>query len=574
MNMMRTKQFLLAAVMGLSALGFTACSDSDVAAPGVLTVDQTYVTQGVETGVESAIIEVPVTCNGRWIAVVDSCNWLAVMNEGKIIYDGNDVVKLKVDENRTGVGRKNVLSLVMLGDNDDIIKIPVYQNNLYRGEVPTNGDVATWFRNNKVGCGVNYAYLMEPSVSRSGDFDPVTFGTYNIFNMTTLENQQKTSDASYYTMARHEVTKLNEKALVNSISKSQDLNVSLEMGCSFGFIEFQAKGKYESYLTDNSDHVNYSVCRDCPVLDVTLEVPNIRTDAAANATKYIRASEKTDEIKDLWKDYNSTRSESKKAMIFNDISESSEPDLGNFFTTGFKRHYWKLFSFNYYKDDMYPNEADSTKMKKYFNQLMTRLDDDYGPFFISGGQFGGSLNLFAVVDRKNLNDSTIFGADVTANISSIFELSGHADFNSKGQQLYKNSDITMQVYGGNAAETANSVVDLLGGKDLSRTDSLAAILNKWAASFAQFDADGVTPLRAAPIMYTVTPIWSLFDDAALSSMIREWFMEAYKDRGIKTWMKIIDSTKQPQALQLLQVLAGRKDEYTEESDPSDKSDKK
>lgn len=574
MNMMRTKQFLLAAVMGLTALGFTACSDSDVAAPGVLTVDQTYVTKGIETDVESAIIEVPVTSNGRWIAVVDSCNWLAVMNEGRIIHEGNDVLKLKVDENRTGVGRKNVLSLVMLGDNDDIIKIPVYQNNLYRGEVPTNGATATWFSNNKVGCGVDYAYLMEPSVSRSGDFNPITFGTYNIFNMTTLENQQKVNDASYYTMARHEVTKLNEKALVNSISKSQDLNVSLEMGCSFGFIEFQAKGSYEGYLTDNSDHVNYSICRDSPVLDVTLQVPNIRTAAASNATKKIRTSEKNPEIKELWEDYNSTRSESKKKIIFENISDASEPDLGNFFDEGFKSLYWKLFSFNYYKDDMYPNEADSTKMKKHFNQLMKQLDDDFGPFFISGGQFGGSLNLYAVVDRKNLNDSTIFGADITANISSIFELNGHATFNSKGQQLYKNSDITMQVYGGNAAETANSVVSLLGGEDLSRTDLLATILNKWVASFAQFDEDGVTPLRAAPIMYTITPIWSLFNNADLSSMMREWFMEEYKNRGIRTWMKIIDSSKQPQALQLLQVLAGKKDEYSEESDSSDKSDKK
>lgn len=544
MNITRTRNLFFAAMLSVLSLGFSSCSDSeDTVATGTLTVDPSYTTKGIETDVESAIIEVPVNCNGRWFAEVDDNDWLSVLDEGEAIHNGNGTIKLKFDENRTGAGRKTSLYIVDFNQNG--IEIPVYQTNLYRGEAPSNG-AATWFTNNSVGCGANYSYLLEPKSRAGQKFDPnrVSMGN-NIFNMANLEtlNTNGSVRGQLYNMSRIEISNLDDKQLINSISKKQNLEVTLEMGCSFGFIEFQGSGKYVGNLTDNSDYVNYVICREAPVLNTNLQVANIASEINKEAQNFTEDEEAAMALDTLYQkllSLESTKVFQRKAA-YNKMKNKKKPTLG-LFSEGFKSLYWELFYYYHYaKDILYP--GDEVMQKAEMNKILDAIDNLYGPYFISGGQFGGSLNLYATVDKKDLDESVTFDASVTANISELFDLSGKVNFTSSGKQLYKKSKVVMQVYGGNAAETTASVTDFLAG-DMTNTSILTGILQKWANSFAEFEDDGstVVPKSAAPIVFYVTPIWTLFADVQLQGVVKDYFVKKYDDKGIADWNLIIEKS--------------------------------
>lgn len=535
------KKVLLASALCSLALGFTACSDNDdVANPSAPSTVPTSTISGIDTEVKSAIVEVPINCSGEWIADVEGCDWLEIIDEASPIHKGNGVIRLKIDENHTGVGRKNKLTVVDF--NDNLLEIPVYQSNLYNGEVPSNG-TADWFNSNSIGSAADYKYFMAPDSTRSGSFDPSRVSLHNtIFNMANIERWQKTNAQTgdpLYVMARIPAAHLKDKELTNSVSKSDSLAVTIEMDCSFGFIEFHGKGQYTSSMENNSEQVNYSICRQTPVLDANLYVQNITSTIGEKMDEYIDDNDLGDVLDSLaavarkWPE-NST----KRKLAENKISRK-KPDFGGLFSKGFSDAYWNVYSFYLTKDTLYPN--DKVKQQVEMKRRLDVLDSNYGPFFISGGQFGGSLNMYATVDKKELNEDAQFRANITAEISSLFTLEGKVDFTSDGQRVYKNSNIVMQVYGGDAGKTANDVVALLDGPNMTRTDSLAMILNRWVDSFGTFNEQTNEPKAAAPILFNLTPVWTLFShDANLQEIVQNYFLEKYADKGIDTWSRILE----------------------------------
>lgn len=536
------KKVLLASVFVSLAMGFTACSDDDNASnPSAPSTVPTSTLTGIDTEVKSVVVEVPINCSGQWVADVDSCDWIEIIDEASPLHKGNGVIKLKIDENRTGVGRKNKLTVVDM--NDHLLEIPVYQSNLYNGEVPSNG-VATWFNNNSIGRCADYNYFMAPKKNRSGSFNPTLVSLpNNIFNMANIELLQQMNEQTgdnLYVMNRLPIAHLKDKELTNSISRSDSLAVTITMDCSFGFIEFQGKGAYTSSMDNNSEQVNYSICRQTPVLDANLDVQNITSTIDEKVYKYFKDN-KIGHVLDSLSTVARSLPENSATRkgILNAISRENKPDFGGLFSKGFSDAYWNLYSFYLTKDTLYPNNV--AKQEVEMKKRLDALDSKYGPFFISGGQFGGSLNLYATVDKKELNEDAQFQAKISANISSVFTLEGEARFTSDGQRVYKNSDIVMQVYGGDASKTANKVVALLDGPDMTRTDSLALILNDWVDSFGTFDEKTNEPKAAAPILFNITPIWTLFSyDVDLQEIVQDYFMEKYADKGIDTWARILD----------------------------------
>lgn len=546
---------MLASALCSLALGFTACSDNDdVANPSAPSTVPTSSLTSIESEVKSAVIEVPINCSGEWVADVDSCDWLEIIDEASPLHKGNGVIKLKVDENRTGVGRKNKLMVVDL--NDNMLEIPVYQSNLYNGEAPSNG-AATWFTKNKVGCCADYNYFMAPKKNRSGSFDPSLVSmNNNIFNMANVERWQKMNEQTgdyLYIMNRIPVVHLKDKELTNSISRSDSLHVSIEMDCSFGFIEFRGKGEYTSSMDNNSEQVNYSICRQSPVLNANFDVQNITSTIDEKVYNYFKDKNLVKTLDSLATEARSLPEKSAaRKFLLTAISREKKPDFGGLFSKGFSDAYWNLYSFYLTKDSLYGN--DEAKKEAEMKKRLNALDSKYGPFFISGGQFGGSLNLYATVDKKELNEDAQFKAEISANISSVFNLEGEARFTSDGQRVYKNSEIDLQMYGGDASKTANKIVGLLNGPDMTRTDSLSMILNEWVDSFDKFDEKANEPTAAAPILFYITPIWTLFSyDVDLQEIVQNYFMEKYADKGIDTWVRILDG-EEPQAEEMLKKL--------------------
>ena len=565
MNINKYKFLLFSVYVGLFATTLSSCSESEKVQTGSLSIDPSFTTRGVETEVKSALIEIPVQCDGKWLAVVeDSCSWLSILHEGKHVHKGNGKIILKVDENRTQVGRKNTVTI--LDFNENAVEIPVYQTNTYYGEPLSNG-TASWFTNNGIGCGANYKYFMQPDENRGGsgktDFDPTKVPNGNaIFNVATLETKQTTGSVNddFYVNAKIPLAQLDDKMLVNSITKSQHLDASIEMGCSFGFIEFEARGNYVSDLNNTSEQVNYSICREAPVLNSTLQVANIASYAAQSLNASLTDESLNDQEDDILEKYQNA-SKIRKRQYEKALKELRKPDFGGVFTKAFTDAYWDLYYAWYYQEELGASTSDS-KIKA----ALGVLDNTWGPYFISGGQFGGSLNLYATVDKKNLDENTTFNAEVTGNISDAFNLSGAVAFTSAGKQLYEKSIVKMLIYGGDAANALNGISDFLEGSDMTSTIELQEILRVWSDSFADFTTqpDGsVEPTEAAPISFTITPIWTLFNEGELQNIVKDYFMEKYKDKGIENWDNIVKGESLGDVEDFLRKLA-KKDSTTQD----------
>ena len=132
--------FLLmgALVCGLS-LGVTSCKDDDDnnVITSVVTIDNELLTHGIETDMQSAVIEVPIKADGLWTATIsEDADWCDIL-DWDVTFTGNKTLKLLIDENLTKAGRRCELTIGNGGK--DYKTITIYQNYTYKGEDPSNG---------------------------------------------------------------------------------------------------------------------------------------------------------------------------------------------------------------------------------------------------------------------------------------------------------------------------------------------------------------------------------------------------------------------------------------------------
>ena len=131
------------------------------------------------------------------------------------------------------------------------------------------------------------------------------------------------------------------------------------------------------------------------------------------------------------------------------------------------------------------------------DNVLNAIDDDYGPFFISGGDFGGNLNLHARVDTMYLEGNSQLSAELSADLSGMFQVGGSVNFTQEGAQLFRNSDITIGIYGGSAAVTQNELATFFGSTGMTDREVFQGILNRWAESLKGCDEDEI-PSQASP----------------------------------------------------------------------------
>ncbi len=574
MKMKNTKIIALSAMAGLMGT-FASCSDSVVSPTPV--VPDSYVSKGIETEVQGALVEIPVTCEGQWFAVADS-SWVNFIEKpGQTFHSGTDklMVSIEANPNRT-TARRDTIFITQLNGGE--IAIPVYQSTTYYGEEPNNGDQADFYNNNGIGCPVDYTYMMQPdtaNASGSKKFSPTKmFKHAPIFNMATIESKKVTGNGKEELFQNSEVnfSSLNDMSLVNSISKVQEIDVKVKMAASFGFLEFEAEGKYSGGVQDTSTYVNYSFCRQAPCLS-----SNLNSTAIAEL-----ADDEMSEYEDkYWPDYQKYQKLYSDAVEANDkqlikrykqkLSRIKKCDFGNLFSSAFAADYWDLYQFYHYTgDELYPNKAD---WDAAYEKLLRKLDSDFGPYFISGGDFGGAFNLYAKVDKKTLNEDVQFNASITAQISEAFNFSGNVEFKSQGVQLYKNSRVKMSCYGGDAAKTLIGVQDFFNGPMTSVAD-LQSVLTDWVNSFSTVDkkADGaLIPQKASPISFTLTPIWTLMNDVDVRDSVELYFKKAYKDKGIDIWSNVLESSTSIEVDDILNKLKTTTPVTTDDSSSSSSS---
>ena len=558
---------LTALVCGLS-FGVTSCKDDDsTSGTQEVTISNELLSHGVETDIQSAVIEVPIKANGTWTATLTKgTDWCKIL-DWQVTYQGDQTLKLAIDENQTQAGRSCELTIGN-GEEDDYKVIKIYQNNTLNGEDPTNGSGLA-FAGKGVGTGIDYDYLFNVKAKQTGnqDFSPTMMhGVNNIFNITRIEEliAEKKLNPSAYVEAPIPFDDFKAALLDSCISQSKELDVSLEIGISFGVIEFTGKGGYNSKKREGIAHIDYSIIRNAPMYNVYLSPAELSNYAAEYRKLDIDADDRSYEAIDALIEHYKAQNEKRKRKNLNEdgltAAQAAEIDAmydaipvkydhAGIFSAAFGARYNDLYNAIIVKQRR-GEPIDSAAA----NRAMALIDAAWGPFYIAGGNFGGMMAIHARVDTLRQEGLTSFGGSVSVGaLAGAISVSGGFKFTEEGYNMMHDINPDIKLYGGDAKPTTDALVEIITGSRPNDFTKWGKALTNWIESMKS--PDGVVSTKgqsqAAIISMIIQPVWQLFDEGEIHEYAKNYFMKEYAECGIDAWMDMIRGGIQPNADDLL-----------------------
>lgn len=575
---------LAAALVGGLSLSVTSCkSDEDVVeqfTPSTVTLDNDLIAHGVVTDMENTVVEVPVKCDGDWVAILsiddaedDDKNLWVKIQDWKGFYNGNQTLRLQFDDNVTGVDRATTLTIA--NSNGDIQTVPVRQNFTWKGQAPTNSSAQS-FQNKGIGYGIDYGYLLDmksvkfrnstgDAASAGGNTDPDS-KVYNplkvkkmdnIYHLTAIDqlckNGKMGADKDAYVEEPIEIANLEAELLDSAMIKQHELLIGLKLGASIGPIEFSLDGTYIDKRREDKGYVNYAITRTSPVWDVSTSPAAIAQYAGENSDVDFEQSNKfIKKVQNMRKQY------IKQNMLLADKSKLDADSLTKTQKKVIDGMYSKqLMNFSY--GGVYSSYFENC-MSKLYNHIVLRLaaemniasdkadqvcqdlDDHYGPFIIAGGQFGGSMTITMEIDTTRLEGKTSLEGQAELNVNlGVGDISGGATAHwiADGWNRVRSYKPSIHIYGGSARDTEEELIAIMFSDNPDSHEQWVTALSGWMQSMVQSADDGDMS-QAAPISFTAVPIWHFFPDTEVSNYVRSYFMNKYKTRGIQNYMDIID----------------------------------
>ena len=552
---------MAALVCGLS-LGVICCSDDDDNDDivSVVEIDKTLTTRGIETDMQSAIIEVPVKCDGHWTATLDKGTRWARILEWQVSYNGPKTLRIAIDENLTKYDRRTTLNI---GNSDgELTRIKVSQYYNFEGQPPTNGSGQA-FADKGLGTGIDYDYVlnMKNVASSDGSFDATkVHHLNNLFNITAIQEKMKAGGGlqkSAYVESVIPIANLMAQLMDSSVVQAKHLDVSLTLGVQFGPISFDGHGEYNSNKKESRAIVDYTIVRNCPMYNVYVSpaelaefaenVKNNQVDLDAEEAAFARIDEeiefylkKNKRRRNIEVNEDGLTEEQAEIIAAMEDAISVYYDYGGIYSSGFTGRCNEL-------------RAAITKRKERGKAIDTEkadatlnaIDNEYGPFFIAGGDYGGAMIMHCEIDTMMLAGKDSLGGELSAEFAGMFEVEGEFHYTTEGYSLLRNSNTKMYIYGGNANETADKMLGIITGGNATDLQKWQGAMKNWISSM--YSPSGADPQlsEAAPISYTITPIWTLFRDPDVQKYVQDYFMKKYADRGINAYFGIMNGTVAP-----------------------------
>lgn len=575
---------LAAALVGGLSLSVTSCkSDEDVVeqfTPSTVTIDNDLIAHGVVTDMENTVVEVPVKCDGDWVAILsiddaedDDKNLWVKIQDWKGFYNGNQTLRLQFDDNVTGVDRATTLTIA--NSNGDIQTVPVRQNFTWKGQAPTNSSAQS-FQNKGIGYGIDYGYLLDmksvkfrnstgDAASAGGNTDPDS-KVYNplkvkkmdnIYHLNAIDqlckNGKMGADKDAYVEEPIEIANLEAELLDSAMIRQHELLIGLKLGASIGPIEFSLDGTYIDKRREDKGYIDYAITRTSPVWDVSTSPAAIAQYAGENSDVDFEQSNKfIKKVQNMRKQY------IKQNMLLADKSKLDADSLTKTQKKVIDGMYSKqLMNFSY--GGVYSSYFENC-MSKLYNHIVLRLaaemniasdkadqvcqdlDDHYGPFIIAGGQFGGSMTITMEIDTTRLEGKTSLEGQAELNVNlGVGDISGGATAHwiADGWNRVRSYKPSIHIYGGSARDTEEELIAIMFSDNPDSHEQWVTALSGWMQSMVQSADDGDMS-QAAPISFTAVPIWHFFPDTEVSNYVRSYFMNKYKTRGIQNYMDIID----------------------------------
>jgi len=553
------KSIKLLLLMALTAIGALAVSCEKDPSESHLKDAKTlsdWVKEGVEVDMQSHVVEMNIKANGQWVAVSDpDDNWLA-LNSHDLVHKGTQQLLLLIDENRKEVDRKSVV-YVEEQNGGKVYEIPVRQNYNFNGEAPTNGSGQA-FANNGVGCGVDYDYVLDTKgiAKRNAledarvangqmkedertQFSPTKVKKNNpIFNVARIERLMESGKLGpqAYVEAEIPYVDLLTQMMDSTVVQDKSLDIKLELGISYGCIEFVAGATYSSKSTEQRQKLDYTIIRNAPIYNVVIseaEVASYAEDAMLEEQKnYEEGLAKIEaKIQSYYKvNGKETLTKVQQKIIDGMYNALDRPTFDGVFAASFGDAYWDLYS------------AVAEEDQEKINKAMNRFDDSYGPFYISGGDFGGAMTIHALLDNMSMEGYVQAGGNLDADFAGAFKVSGEFTYSSNGMDLLRKNNARFYIYGGDAIGTSDKLNSILMGEEPTDRDAWSEALQYWVQTMYSNNGS-VDGSKAAPISFIVTPLWNLFWDADMRMVAKDWFMNKYADKGIEEYFGIMSGEK-------------------------------
>ena len=572
------KHFMLLSAMAAAVIGILAVScqkDPDYNEKVAKTISQ-WEKEGIEVDMQSHVIEMDVNETGEWIAVSEAKDKWLLVNDNVLTYQGPHHVLVCIDENRTEIDRKSTIYIE--DSKGEIHQIPVRQNYNFNGEAPTNGNGLA-FSNNGVGFGVDYDYVLDTrgiakrnaledakiangsmQESERTKFAPTKVKKNNpIFNIQRIERLMETSDgnggtklgAQTYVETEIPYVDLYAKLMDSTVCQAKHLDVSLELGVSFGCIEFVAGATYDSDANEERQKMDYTVIRNSPIYNVTIseaEVANYAEDTMYWEVEDEKSfQKKLDAIETKIARYERINKSggltaAQQAIIDGMYAKLDAPKFDGVFSGSFAAMYWELY--------VAVAEQDEEKIE----EAMNKIDDYVGPFYISGGDFGGAMTIHAIIDNLSMEGYVEAGGNLDADIAGAFKVTGKFNYSERGMTLMRNADARFYIYGGDANKVSDMMTGIMFSENPTDRDAWTEAIAYWINSMygrknsnGQYrdddfpsENDHVDLSMAAPISFIITPVWNLFWDSKMQKTAKEWFLKKYESRGINEYFGIMN----------------------------------
>lgn len=573
------KYLLMVALVGGLSLTLVSCSDDDnESQASEITIGNDLKAHGVETDMQSAVIEVPVKCNGEWTVTIPSnIDWVRVL-DWQVIFRGDQTLRLAFDENRTGADRNTTLNL---GNSEgDVQKVILRQFYNFEGQAPTNGSGQA-FADQGLGCGIDYDYVLnmkgiaarydqetaliekkEMKESERTKFEPTKVHKLdNIYNISAIQQLQKRGtnplQKSAYVESEIQLAQLEAQLMDSSFAQKKHLDISLTIGVEFGPVSFNAHGSYNSTKKEERAKVDYTINRYCPMYNVYLspaEISTFATDPKNNKMDLDADDAAIAEIEQLEARYVKINKR-KKNLVLNDngLTEEQQEEIDNMwdmipviydyagvFSANFTKIYNKLYN-TIARPRIRGKEVD----REAANQILNQLDNNFGPFFIAGGDYGGALTMHCKIDTTYLDGETTFGGELEGSVAGACDVEGKFNYTETGITLLRNSNTNIYIYGGSANLTADNMMAVILGGNATDWAKWQDMMKEWIASMWSPTGNEPDQSKAAPISFTVAPIWTVFENEYIQQYAQDYFMAKYADRNIEKYFGMMQGTYKP-----------------------------
>ncbi len=546
--------WLLTAMLTLGiGLNVTSCKSDDDDTSGsteqtsTVSVDADLLSHGIETEMKSAAVDVKITSNGLWTATLAKGTDWVMIKDWQVTYEGPQTLTLLFDENTTGYDRTTQMRI---GNSDgEYQTINIRQTAMIDGQAPKNANGLA-FAGQGLGCGIDYDYALNVKNKSNTDqkFEPTKVKkSNNIFNIAQIEALQKSGQlqSSAYQETYIPLADLQAKMIDSSMVKLKDVNFNLTMSVNFSSINFSAHGNFVSKKTQTESAIDYIITRNAPMYNVVISPAEIRTFAAdpKNNKLDIAADDAMiDQIDQLAARYNKIN---KRKKLTNLNAEGLTPEQADEINAMYdeipKSYTWGgVFSANFTKayNNLYTALKGKTVDKTAADQALNQIDNDFGPLFIAGGDFGGSIVVHCHALDRMLDGTGQFKGDLAAAVGGAFSVEGSFSYTETGIETLHDCTPNIYIYGGNADDTANSLWDIVMGAKLNDREKWSKTLKDWVNSLYSASDNKPNLSMAAPLSFVMEPIWTLFSDPAIQEYAQNYFLKKYEDRGLKGYLGI------------------------------------